>query len=192
MRPRTTTSSLSLTEGSCRVYQSTEFCGSDRILVVATFQVHFRSHRQSNDPKVFYVDRLKEGECAQWVCWGTLWSFSTAMQPDRPHTSVEHLQAWITRWSSRINWWMPESDKIFISQEPLEATEVCCTAHLIGYHNLHHSLVHRTRASLLGVLQISFIGKLVVLPSPMKAEIQALLTGDYSPLRKWPDHLRSY
>lgn len=84
------------------------------------------------------------------------------------------------------------SDKIFISQEPLEATEVCCTAHLIGYHNLHHSLVHRTRASLLGVLQRSFIGKLVVLPSPMKAEIQALLTGDYSPLRKWPDHLRSY
>lgn len=115
MRPRTTTSSLSLTEGSCRVYQSTEFCGSDRILVVATFQVHFRSHRQSNDPKVFYVDRLKEGECAQWVCWGTLWSFSTAMQPDRPRTSVEHLQAWITRWSSRINWWMPEWQNFYLT-----------------------------------------------------------------------------
>ncbi|XP_069995871.1 uncharacterized protein [Penaeus vannamei] len=52
---------------NCRVYRSVKFYSTDHRLVVATLQVHFKTPQWASDyPRVFHLDKLKEGECA----WG--------------------------------------------------------------------------------------------------------------------------
>ncbi|XP_069992348.1 uncharacterized protein [Penaeus vannamei] len=49
-----------------KVYRIDEVCSTDHRLVVATLRVHFEIPLWSNDhPRVFHLDRLREGECAQ-------------------------------------------------------------------------------------------------------------------------------
>ncbi|XP_069987690.1 uncharacterized protein [Penaeus vannamei] len=51
---------------NCRVYRSPEFCSTDRRLVVATLWVHYKTPQWFNDhPRVFHLDRLREGECSR-------------------------------------------------------------------------------------------------------------------------------
>ena len=89
---------------NCRVYRSAEFCGADHRLVVATLRVQFKTPQRSNDhPRVFHLDRLREGECA--------WGFAEAVSGR--FAALENLTDPVLLWDtrqvlSRRRLWMPQ------------------------------------------------------------------------------------
>ena len=131
------------------MYRSGEFCGTDHRLVVATFRVHFKTPQWSNDhPRVFHLDRLREGECARGVAEAISGRF----------TAFDNLTDLVVLWDTfKGKTFNAALESIgerhraienFISQETLEATDACRAACLTGDRELHCSHVRRTRSLL--------------------------------------------
>ncbi|XP_069994155.1 uncharacterized protein [Penaeus vannamei] len=162
-----------------KVFRSAEFCGTDHRLVVATFQVHFKTPQQTNDQhRVFHLDRLKERECARGFA-ETISDCFTALD-----NLTDPVLLWDTFKRKTFNAAQesigecPRARQNLISQETLEATDACCAARLAGDQDLHRSQVRRTRS----------LRKLNSMPSEVRLEGDQIVSDPVAVREHWAEY----
>ena len=134
---------------NCRVYRSAEFCGTDHRLVVATLRVHFKTPQRSNDhPRVFHLDRLREGECARGFAEAISDRFAVLGSLTDPVLLWDTFKRETLDAAQDTIGVRPRAVQNSISRETLEATDACRAARLTGDRELHRSHVRRTRSLL--------------------------------------------